>query len=277
MRETLPNRCTYLSGFDPVPGDIRGALWPAGMPFHLISRDGAPAVVVCLHGFGASTYETRPVAEACVQAGIDAVAPLLPGHGYANEDDQRREIVKMTMDGVVNAARCEVARARERYKTVYIYGQSMGGAIALAIAGEGLVDACATTAPALKLPGGAGFIAALVALSRNKLNFYIKKQQKPRAFINYSYSHHNSLAAAQMQRVSLHGRSMLGSITCPVLVAHSHNDSTIDPVVTSWVQSKAKGPVTIAWFDKSNHTMPLDVQGAEVSAVIAKFFTSRVG
>jgi carboxylesterase len=149
----------------------------------------------------------------------------------------------------------------------------MGGAIVLTIAGEGLVDACAATAPALKLPGGAGFMMVLSAMSFNKLSFFIKKKPKLRAFVNYSYTYHNSLAAAQMQRISLHARSMLGSISCPVLVAHSHNDSTIDPVVTSWVKSKAKGQVDIAWFDKSDHTMPLDVQGAEVSAAIADFFT----
>jgi carboxylesterase len=267
---------TYLSGFDPVPGDLQGRLWPEGRPFHLKAAGKSKAVVVCLHGFGATPFETRPVADACMKAGIDAVAPVLPGHGYAQEADQKREIVKMTKDGILEATRSEVARARGEYKTVFAYGQSMGGAVALAIAGEGLVDACATTAPALKLPGGAGFNMVLTAMFFNKLSFFIKKKPKPRAFVNYSYSYHNSLAAAQMQRISLHARSMLGSIACPVLIAHSHNDSTIDPVVTTWVQSKAKGLVEIAWFDKSDHTMPLDVQGAEVSAAITAFFTRHL-
>nr|MDO8086368.1 alpha/beta fold hydrolase [Candidatus Sigynarchaeum springense] len=264
---------TYFSGFDPVPSDVKDKLWLEGMPFHSKAAGGSKAVVVCFHGFGATPYETRPVADACVRAGIDAVAPLLPGHGYARDDDQKREIVKMTRDGVLEAARREVARAQERYKTVFVYGQSMGGAIALSIAGEGLVDACATTAPALKLPAGAGFIMVFTALFFNKLSFFIKKKQRSREFVNYSYSYNSSLAGAQMQRLSLHARSMLSSIACPVLVAHSHRDSTIDPVVTDWVQSRAKGMVEIAWFDKSDHTMPLDVQGAEVSAAIATFFT----
>ncbi|MBN2152693.1 MAG: alpha/beta fold hydrolase [Candidatus Lokiarchaeota archaeon] len=267
---------TYLSGFDPVPSAVKERLWEPGLPFYLKSPGNPRAIVVCLHGFGATPFETRPVADACVGAGIDAVAPLLPGHGYSQESDQKREIVKMTRDGLIDAARREVARARERYGAVFAYGQSMGGAIALAIAGEGLVDACATTAPALKLPAGAGFNMALVALSFNKLSFYIKKRPKPRAFVNYSYSHHNSLAGAQMQRISLHARSMLRSIACPVHVAHSRNDSTIDPVVVEWVRSRATGPVEVAWFDKSDHTMPLDVQGGEVSASIAAFFTRNL-
>jgi carboxylesterase len=267
---------TYLSGFDPVPGDVKELLWPEGLPLRLQAAGNSKAVVICFHGFGATPYETRPVADACVKAGLDVVAPVLPGHGYAQDADQKREIVKMTKDKVLDAARREVSRARDQYKLVFAYGQSMGGAIALTIAGEGLVDACAATAPALKLPGGAGFMVALAAMSFNKLSFFIKKQQKPRTFVNYSYSYHNSLAAAQMQRISLHARSMLGSISCPVFVAHSHNDSTIDPVVTTWVKSKAKGSVEIAWFDKSDHTMPLDVQGSEVSAAIADFFTLHV-
>ncbi len=267
---------TYLSGFDPVPGDVKGMLWPEGVPFHQKASGGSEAVVVCLHGFGATPYETRPVADACVKAGIDAVAPILPGHGYAQDADQKRAIVKMTKNGLLEATRCEVTRARDKYKTVFAYGQSMGGAVALTIAGEGLVDACATTAPALKLPAGAGFNMVLTAMFFNKLSFFIKKKPRTRAFANYSYSHNSSLAGAQMQRISLYARSMLASIACPVLVAHSHRDSTIDPVVTSWVQLKATGPVEIAWFDKSDHTMPLDVQGAEVSAAIAAFFTRHL-
>ncbi len=267
---------TYLSGFDPVPGDLQGRLWPDGLPFHLRAAGDSKAVVICLHGFGATPFETRPVADACVKVGIDAVAPVLPGHGYAQEPDQKREIVKMTKDGILEATRREVARARSEYKTVFVYGQSMGGAVALAIAGEGLVDAGAATAPALKLPVGAGFIMVLAAMTFNKLSLFIKKKVKHRAFVNYSYSNHNNLAAAQLQRIALHARTMLGSIICPVFVAHSHLDSTVDPVVTEWVRSKAKGPVEIAWFDKSDHTMPLDVQGAEVSATIAAFFTRHL-
>ncbi|MEX2682365.1 MAG: alpha/beta hydrolase [Candidatus Sigynarchaeota archaeon] len=264
---------TYFSGFDPVPGDVKGKLWPEGLPFYSKAAGDSKAVVVCFHGFGATPYETRPVADACVRAGIDAVVPILPGHGYAHDEDQKREIVKMTKDGLLEAARQEVARARERYKTVFAYGQSMGGAIALSIAAEGIVDACATTAPALKLPAGSGFNMVLTAMFLNKLSFFIKKKPRSRTFVNYSYSHHSSIAGAQMQRLSLHARSVLGSIACPVLVAHSHGDSTIDPVVTDWVRSKARGTVEIAWFDKSDHTMPLDVQGPEVSAAIAGFFT----
>jgi carboxylesterase len=266
---------TYLSGFDPLPADVQARLWPEGVPFFKKTEKSKPAIVVCLHGFGASPYEIRPVAEACAAAGIDAVAPLLPGHGFAAEVDQKQEITRMTKDSAIAAVRQEIARARENHAKVFVYGQSMGGALALIVAGEGIVDAVATTAPAIKLPGGAGFLMGLVALSCNKLNFYIKKQAKPRSFTNLSYAYHNSLAAAQMQRISLHARKMLASIQCPVFVAHSHHDSTIDPVVTTWIQGKARGPVEIAWFDESDHTMPLDVQGQAVSKKIAAFFSKH--
>nr|MDO8111142.1 alpha/beta fold hydrolase [Candidatus Sigynarchaeota archaeon] len=270
MNSTKPTApsVVYLSGFDPVPEPLLGKLWPEGQPFYLKQANKPNSIVICLHGFGATPYETRPVADACVQRGMDAVAPLLPGHGFKEDEDQRRAIKTMTRVNVLEAIRQEIAKGRKLYSKVFLYGQSMGGAAALAIAGEGLVDACAATAPALKLPAGAGF--AMVFMGKIDLN--IKKKQKPRSFVNYSYSAHNTIAAAQLQRLSLHARKMLHHITCPVFIAHSRNDSTIDPVVTSWVQARAKGSVEIAWFDKSDHTMPLDVQGKDVAAAIAVFF-----
>jgi carboxylesterase len=261
----------YFSGFDEIDPKYKGILWEQGLPFYLKSevKSNTNSIVVCFHGFGASTYETRPIAEECLKLGIDAVAPLLPAHGYANIEDQRIQFVKMTFDGIMNAARLEVKKAREKYKKVFAYGQSMGGAIALALASEGLVDGLGLTAPAIKLPKGAGF--AGVVLGRFNININKTRLVKERKFVNYSYSIYNLKAARQLQKISLYARGRLSKITCPVLECHSHNDSQIDPIVATWIQERVKGPVQVKWFDESDHTMPLDVKGKEVSETIAKF------
>jgi len=261
----------YFSGFSAVPGSVKEKLYPDGLPFYHAHDPMATTICVCLHGFTATPYEASPVAEACFSAGFDTVAPLLPGHGYANLDDQHEHIVRMTFDGTVEATRAEISIAREKYEHVFIYGQSLGGALALMMAEEGLVDACATTAPAIKLPLGAGLATVLFGRVDINMNKKVRK-----SFYNASYPFNNSIAGVAVQRIALEARKNLERITCPVLVCHSHKDSTINPVVPLWIQQRSHGSVEVTWFDESNHTMPLDVQGTEISDTIARFFKRQI-
>ncbi len=268
----IPPIPPYLSGFDPVPDSLLAHLWDKGLPFHLHGTTLSRAVVVCFHGFCASPFETRPIADACQAQGLDAVAPLLPGHGFSDVQVQNKAILTMSMENAIEACRAEIARARETYNVVNAYGQSMGGALALVMAAEGLVDAVATTAPAIKLPAGTGFLTTVFG------SFDIKKRRVPNPnFFNLSYEYKSSKAAKQLLRIANHAKSMLDAISCPCLVVHSRNDKTIDPVVTGWIKERATGTVDVAWFDESDHTMPLDVKGSEVSETIARFFKHHEG
>ena len=58
-------------------------------------------------------------------------------------------------------------------------------------------------------------------------------------------------------------RNSLTEITCPVYAAHSHNDTTIPPVVMDWLQRDVSD-LTYQWFDDSNHVLTRDVDGDEV-------------
>jgi carboxylesterase len=271
MKDQSREKEAFFSGFSAVPEDVKEKLYPDGLPFYHAHDPMATTICVCLHGFTATPYEVRPVADACFSAGLDTVAPLLPCHGYANLEDQHEHIIQMTLQGIIKATRAEIAAARRLFGRVFVYGQSMGGALALLMAEEGLVDACAMTAPAIKLPLGSGLGTVLFG----RVNVNMKKKTK-NTFYNASYPFNNSIAGVAVQHIALQARKNLDRITCPVLVCHSHNDSTISPIVPLWIQQRARGPVEVAWFDKSDHTMPLDVQGKEVSDTIAGFFTRQL-
>jgi len=289
-----------FSAFKEVPKEIQSYLWKDGFPFYFKHELKSNSIVICLHGYTASPYETRPIAAECFKRGIDAAAPLLPGHGFKNLKDQKRELAtKMKKDNMLQFVREEINFARENYKKVFIYGQSMGGIISLAIAGENIVDGCAVTAPVIKLPFGAGLLSWLFSWC----DIYIKKKD-PQMFdfnekelknikilkdeygiytienndsnnfkyFNLSYSFNHSRSAYHLMKLIYYARKNLNKIKYPILVAHSHNDNTINPIVTEWIKSKSKGLVKILWFDKSHHTMPLDIQGKEISIEIANFF-----
>lgn len=267
-RPATPALPPAYSGFDPLPE--RDRFHPDAAPFHWIApHNQARAVVVCLHGFTAMPYGIKPIARACVAAGVSAVAPLQPGHGYAQRSDQD-QISRITRDLMLDAARREIARARQHYDWVGLYGDSMGGAIALALAAEGLVDACAVTAPAIELPWRGEVLCAILGW----LNFSVPRRLNRRIHAP-CYEFENSRAGAALRQIAIRARQTLTRITCPVFVAHSHGDRTISPRVTPHIAQQVAGPVTVQWFDQSGHLLPLDCQGAEVSAAIANFFATQ--
>ncbi|MBD3354205.1 MAG: hypothetical protein GF364_22170 [Candidatus Lokiarchaeota archaeon] len=141
------NEIQYYSAFKPLPAEIRARLWQKGHPFLFQHEKPSDTIVICLHGYTAAPFETRPIADASFNLGLDVAAPLLPGHGFAMEEDQKEKLsTLMKEEDMFESVRNEIRIAREQYENVYIYGQSMGGILALSMAGERLVDACATTA-----------------------------------------------------------------------------------------------------------------------------------
>lgn len=261
----------YFSGFDSVPDAVKLKLWQDGLPFYLAHDKKPDTIVVCLHGYTATPYEAKPIGQSCFAKGMDAVGPLMPGHGYKEEHDQKSHLsAEMTLETMCDSVRIEIERARENYDNVFLFGQSMGGALALIAAGRGLVDACATTAPAIKLPRGAGLARWLIGWT----DAYMmdKNQMQEKSYINYSYPFVGAKSGKEMHKISQLGKKLLPEITCPMLECHSQNDETIDPLVAKWIRDRVSGPVEIKWFNESGHTMPLDVQGEEICETIAQFF-----
>ena len=260
-------RLPYFSGFDPISAEYQNKFWKDARPRYFKSEQPNKAIVICLHGFTGTPYGVQPIGEACFSRGIDAVAPILPGHGYEHAADQRREFPKMTMEGMFEAARKEIYRARQTYQFVGMFGLSMGGAIALTMAAEGLIDACAAAAPALRLPLKAEILIPLLGWA----SFWTPSKTK-QPFYLPTYDAYHSHALRELRRISRHARSNLPKIQAPTLVVHSHADPTIPSVVAKWIQAETSGKVDVAWFDQSGHCMPHDIQGKEVSETVAEFF-----
>jgi carboxylesterase len=261
-----------FSGFDALTADQQKRLLKEALPQFFAARaEGtAEAVVVCLHGFTGMTYEADPVAAACSQMGLDAVTVLLPGHGYAAKPDQVRQFSRITGEGLLESARCVIAEARQRYGRVAIFGQSMGGAIALQMAAEHRVDACAVAAPALRLTTNAEILIPLLSWASFTLNSNLQQD-----FYLPCYDFYHSKALRALWQVCRRARSSLTDITCPVYAAHSHNDTTIPPVVMDWLQRDVPN-LTYQWFDNSNHVLTRDVDGDEVCHQVALFLSKMV-
>lgn len=255
----------YFSGFEDLSAAERGRLMPEALPKLFKAGQGSQAVVVCLHGFGGVPYEVEPVAKACAALGLDAVTVVQPRHGYSRPAVQRDEFSRLRSPELIETARRAIAQARQRYDRVGIFGLSMGGALALLMAAEQRVDACAVAAAALRLPT----VAEVLIPTLSWAPFYLPVFDKYDFYLpNYRFYH--SWALRSLLQVSKAARSRLGEITCPVWAVHSKQDDTIPPVVMDWMERDIKAPLETAWYNQSSHAMLLDVDGETIAQFIAQ-------
>jgi carboxylesterase len=261
----------YFSGFDPVPAAVLDQLHADAHPAHYSAETDSRAIALCFHGFSGMPYEVKPVAKACQAVGLDASVLLWPGHGYAQRADQQRQMAQITKEGLFEAARQEIERARQQYDWVGVFGLSMGGAIALMMASEHRIDACAVAAPCLRLPLQAEILVPLIGWA----SFCVDNQIQEDFYLP-CYQFYHSYAVRELWRTAREARRRLKAVTCPTLAIHTHNDEMVPSVVTDWVGQRVSGPVETLWFDQSGHCMPLDVNGAEIAKTVAQFFKQQV-
>ena len=132
--------------------DRRTGLGPDGIvvgggPLRLDGDDDR--AVLLLHGFGDTPQSLAFLAAALHARGWTVHAPLLPGHGRT-----LRAFTGSTGAEWFAHARGAYAALRARHPTVAVVGQSMGGALAVALAAETIdpPDALVLLAPYLEMP-----------------------------------------------------------------------------------------------------------------------------
>ena len=273
MKKIKIEKPPYFSGFNALSDSYAEELKEDGKPFYL-KGEKSKAVTICLHGFSADAYEARPVAEACVKYGIDALGPLMPLHGYKDEESTYNMWPSIKSSDFLEGLRNDIKLARQKYEKVFIYGQSMGGTLAVTMAGEGLVDAVAATAPGIvKIPK---IIRPFLKLFLIILGGKKIKMDPTKKFYNSAYEYIPVKAAKPLMKMMYYCRKIVKNISCPLFLALTENDDLVNPKRTlNSLYKDIRTNTIIEWFNNSGHTMPLDVDGKEISESIAKFFKEQ--
>ncbi|MCF2141552.1 MAG: alpha/beta fold hydrolase [Candidatus Lokiarchaeota archaeon] len=249
---------------DSIPPE--SVLLPYSKPL-LFPESTRNTLVICLHGWRASPYEAIPIAKAVQSKGFAASVPLLPGHGIKDLNFAKKIFSEVKYTDWIRAVKFEIEMARKSYDHVFIYGQSMGGALAMLMAEEQLVEACAVTAPAIKLVWQSRLFIRLLG----GFNIFDKDEEET-SFFNEGYSFRSIRSARELRRLGDVVRKNLSQIQCPLLECHSELDDTILPSVAHLIERNVSGPVQIRWFNRSGHTMPLDVEKNAILEAIQSFF-----
>ena len=125
-----------------------------------IRLPGGPAAVLLLHGGGDTPQSLRYLAEFLHAREYTVHAPLLPGHGTSLRDFSR-STAEQWLDGAVDAYRA----LRAEHAWVAVFGQSMGGALAVRIAATvPELPALVLAAPYLLMPRSLRWVARLAPL-----------------------------------------------------------------------------------------------------------------
>ncbi len=231
---------------------------PHAVPFETEGDPGSAhgrTGVLLSHGFTGSPVSMRPWADHLAAQGYAVSVPLLPGHGTRWQDLNKTTWADWS--GELERAFTALAA---RVDTVFVFGLSMGGALALRLAADhpdrvtGLVlvnPAVTTERKDVKLLP----VLKLVIPSFPGIADDIKKP----GVEEYGYKKTPLRAAHSMFSGFKALRADLGHVTCPILVLRSTEDHVVDPSSGRAIQaSVGSSDVREQMLENSYHVATLD-------------------
>ncbi|MFF2653369.1 alpha/beta hydrolase [Streptomyces sp. NPDC058045] len=225
---------------------------PGAEPYR---HEGGEVGVLLCHGFTGSPQSLRPWAEFLAARGLTVSLPLLPGHGTRWEDLQ----LTGWQDWYAEVDRA-LRLLRERCTEVYVFGLSMGGALALRLAARhgAAVRGLVLVNPLNKLHGLSPYalpaIRHLVASTPG-----IASDIAREGGTETGYDRVPLHAANSLRRLCRVVDAELPQVTQPLLLLHSVVDHVVSPADSARVLSRVSSTdVTEILLEHSYHVATLD-------------------
>ncbi len=187
--------------------------------------------VAVIHGFTANPLGTRPLGMRLAAAGYSVEVPRLPGHGTTVRDLARTRYADWR--GTAEHAVATLARGCDR---IVVVGHSMGGTIALDLAGAGphpLAGVVTINALVLDRTEALARLAPVLQhvvpyVPREAAGLPSDDLAKP-GVEEHAYAWVSARAAQSLVAELPRIRAALPAVTCPALVVTSPEDHTVDP------------------------------------------------
>jgi carboxylesterase len=203
----------------------RGALRGEGDPSPIRISGREPAVLA-FHGFGATPVEMKLVVEVAAALGLEAYAPLLPGHGT-----HASELAKSTFADWMRGADAALDSVLGASKKAIVVGLSLGSLVAAHLAVTRKNDVCALGMLANATRLGSPFpTVALKLVERLRIpDFSVPKgpadigDPAMRA-TQLTYGTQPIHAAIEVLRAGERVEKELGAIDAPAFIAHGRYD-----------------------------------------------------
>jgi carboxylesterase len=235
-------------------------LLPGAEPF---AHEGGEIGVLLCHGFTGSPQSMRPWAEYLAERGLTVSLPLLPGHGTRWEDLQ----VTGWQDWYAEVDRA-LRELTARCAEVFVFGLSMGGALALRLAAKhgDAVSGLVLVNPVNQVHGAAARVLPVVrhlVPSTRGLTNDIKKD----GALEVGYAK-VPLHAAYSLAVFLRTLDReLPQVTQPLLLLHSAVDHVVAPADSARILSRVSSvDAAEIVLEDSYHVATLDNDAERIFA-----------
>lgn len=177
--------------------------------------------VLLIHGFTGARTAMRPWAQALEQAGYHTQMVLLPGH-----ETRWQDMVKVPYAHWIHATEQAFDELAARYRTVFVAGLSMGGALALHLATRREVAGLLLTNPGL-------VVDSPLAPYTKYLRWVVRSTSPISNDIalpgadEQAYPRTPVAAVAQLHRLFEQTRRRLPLVTCPIILFRSASDNVV--------------------------------------------------
>ncbi|MFD9883889.1 alpha/beta hydrolase [Streptomyces alboflavus] len=225
---------------------------PGAEPYR---HEGGEVGVLLCHGFTGSPQSLRPWAEHLAERGLTVSLPLLPGHGTRWQDLQVTE----WQDWYAEVDR-ELRALTERCAEVFVFGLSMGGALALRLAAKygDAVRGVVVVNPGNKVHGLAAHALPVVRFLVPSTKGIASDIAKPGSD-EIGYDRVPLHAAHSLRRFFQVVDAELPQVTQPLLLLHSPQDHVVPPADSARVLSRISSTdVTEILLEQSYHVATLD-------------------
>ncbi|MEU4352600.1 alpha/beta fold hydrolase [Streptomyces sp. NPDC023838] len=225
---------------------------PGAEPFR---HEGGEVGVLLCHGFTGSPQSLRPWADFLAERGLTVELPLLPGHGTRWQDMQ----LTGWQDWYAEVDRA-LAELRARCAQVFVFGLSMGGALALRLAAKhgDAVSGVVVVNPGNKVHGVAARALPVVrhfVPSTKGIASDIAKE----GAAEVGYDRVPLHAAYSLRRFFHLVDRELPQVTQPMLLLHSPQDHVVPPADSARILSRVSSTdVTEILLEQSYHVATLD-------------------
>jgi len=263
-----------------APRDLETGILVGAEPRDLGPADARLAVLL-VHGFVAGGNSFNDLPEHLAEQGWHVRVMLLPGHGTSPRDLENK-----SADDLVEAVLAELDILRARHERVALIGHSMGGALCTVVAAHAQVDALVLAAPYFRVtyrwyylfpPETWATLARPVVRWLHKSNRFIQVNRDEVKDKIVSYRWTPLRGTRPLIEIGSRARSpqVLKTVTCPVLLLHSHLDNAASPKAAAEAfRSIGSSSKRVVWLETSNHILFWDRERDQVADEIVTFLAS---
>jgi carboxylesterase len=243
-----------------------------------LQEEGSHGVLL-LHGFGDTPQTLALLARRLRKSGYSVLAPLLPGHGRSMES-----FGKARASDWIDAGETAYIDMRTRHDSVSVVGLSMGGALAVVLAGEQHeIPALVLIAPYLGMSRQLRIAAATHWLWGRMVGEV--RARHPRSIRdpierekNLAYGTVTGRELHELSTVVHRARKSLKDVRAPALMIQSRDDprcsSSVADFALKTLGSKEK---KLVWTEGAGHIITVDYGRERVFSEVERWLDTHCG